>query len=104
MLLIDLCFRKLGRKNLHDITMLDPGGLVVLVVLLHKDSEGVRGLGCGAGGSSLGLGGDLLAVDHQLEPGRGTCAIKLWVRKRSTFHDNDRKLFYWYPSSCCGGL
>ena len=74
MLLIDLCFRKLGRKNLHDITMLDPGGLVVLVVLLDKDGEGVRGLGCGGGGSSLGLGGHLLAVDHQLEPGRGTCA------------------------------
>ena len=75
MLLIDLCFRKLGRKNLHDITMLDPGGLVVLVVLLDKDGKGVRGLGCSAGGSSsLGLGGDLLAVDHQLEPGRGTCA------------------------------
>ena len=54
--------------------MLDPGGLVVLVVLLDKDGEGVRGLGCGGGGSSLGLGGHLLAVDHQLEPGRGTCA------------------------------
>ena len=55
--------------------MLDPGGLVVLVVLLDKDGEGVRGLGCGGGGSSLGLGGHLLAVDHQLEPGRGTCAV-----------------------------
>ena len=55
--------------------MLDPGGLVVLVVLLDKDGKGVWGLGCGAGGScSLGLGGHLLAVDHQLEPGRGTCA------------------------------
>ena len=54
--------------------MLDPRGLVVLVVLLDKDGEGVRGLGCGGGGSSLGLGGHLLAVDHQLEPGRGTCA------------------------------
>ena len=95
MSLVDLGFRKLGRKNLHDITMLDPGGLVVLVVLLDKDGEGVRGLGCGAGGSSLGLGGDLLAVDHQLEPGRGTCAIKFMrVRRCSTFHDSDRKLFY----------
>ena len=75
MLLIDLGFRKLGRKNLHDVTMLDPGRLVVLVVLFDKDGKGVRGLGCSAGGSSsLGLGGDLLAVDHQLEPGRGTCA------------------------------
>ena len=54
--------------------MLDPRGLVVLVVLLDKDGKGVWGLGCGAGGSSLGLGGDLLAVDHQLEPGRETCA------------------------------
>ena len=78
MLLIDLGFRKLGRKNLHDITMLDPGSLVVLVVLLDKDGKGVRSLGCGAGGScSVGLGGDLLAVDHQLEPGRGTCAQKI---------------------------
>ena len=96
MLLIDLGFRKLGRKNLHDITMLDPGGLVVLVVLLDKDGEGVRGLGCSAGGGcSLGLGGHLLAVDHQLEPGRGTCAIKFMrVRRCSTFHDSDRKLFY----------
>ena len=74
MLLIDLGFRKLGRKNLHDITMLDPRGLVVLVVLLDKDGEGIRGLGCGAGGTSLGLGRHLLAVDYQLEPGRETCA------------------------------
>ena len=75
MLLVDLGFRKLCRKNLHDITMLDPGGLVVLVVLLDEDGEGVRGLRCGGGGSSLGLSGHLLAVDHQLEPGRGTSAV-----------------------------
>ena len=85
--------------------MLDPGGLVVLVVLLDKDGEGVRGLGCGGGGSSLGLGGHLLAIDHQLEPGGGTlCTTELWLRRCFTCHDSDRKLFYWYPSSCCGGL
>ena len=56
MLLIDLGFRKLCRKNLHDITMLDPGGLVVLVVLLDEDGKGVGSLGCGTvAGSSLRL-------------------------------------------------
>ena len=45
MLLIDLGFRKLGRKNLHDITMLDPRHMGVTTP--QNRGPGVAGLRLG---------------------------------------------------------
>ena len=52
----NLCLGKLGRENLHDISMLHSRGLVVLVVLFDKDGKGIWSLGCGAVARSLCLG------------------------------------------------